>query len=123
MSYRDPAPFKQLLLIAEGIKHSVEALQKHPEGAKAFAAWVDDADFDGRYNVRYKDLPVDDEVPETMILVTDSFGIDDEGRLYCESKYTTFYWQDGRWVNPDDPGEEEEEQYQEWAEDDCDEDE
>ena len=101
MSYRDPAPFKQLLLIAEGIKHSVEALQKHPEGAKAFAAWVDDADFDGRYNVRYKDLPVDDEVPETMILATDSFGVDDEGRLYAESGYTTFYWQEGRWVNGD----------------------
>lgn len=101
MSYRDPAPFQALLNITEGIKSSVEALQKHPEGAKAFAQWVDDADFDSRYSVRYKDLPVDDEVPETMILVTDSFGIDDDGRLYAESGYTTFYWQEGQWINSD----------------------
>lgn len=107
MSYRDPAPFQQLLLIADGIKASVEALQKHPDGAKAFEAWVDDTDFDSRYSVRYKDLPVDDEVPETMILVTDSFEIAEDGTLLAQSGYSTYLWRGGEWVDEDEADEEE----------------
>ncbi len=113
MSYSDPAPFAQLLLIADSIKSSVETLQAHPDGKEAFEAWVDFIDFNDRYNTRYKDLPVDANVPEAMILVQDSFGtlldLDKPPILYVESGYSTFLWIKGEWVNEDDQDEEDSE--------------
>ncbi len=103
MSYSDPAPFAQLLLIADAIKSSVEDLQKHPEGAKAFEAWMEQVDFRERYGTRHKDLPVDAEVPEIMVLTTDVFGIgEDDGILYVQAGYSTYLWLGGEWVNEDD---------------------
>lgn len=111
MSYSNPAPFAALLLIADSIKASVEVLQKHPEGAQAFEAWMDQVDFDSRYSTRYKDLPVDAEVPETMVLAEDSFDIaDDSGHLYVQSGYETFLWIDGEWVSEDDVDQDEDEE-------------
>jgi len=105
MSYSNPAPFKNLKSMAEGMTLSLEALEKHPEGANAFAQWVDDADFNDRYGTRYKDLPVDQDVPEGMILLTDFFSIDAQGLLRVESYYNAFTWVNGAWVD-DDEGEE-----------------
>jgi hypothetical protein len=105
MSYSNPAPFKNLKSMAEGMTLSLEALEKHPEGANAFAQWVDDADFNDRYGTRYKDLPVDQDVPEGMILLTDFFSIDAQGLLCVESYYNAFTWVNGAWVD-DDEGEE-----------------
>lgn len=112
MSYSDPAPFASLLAIAESIKSSVEALQSHPEGAKAFEAWMDQVDFDWRYSTRYKDLPVDHDVPETMVLVQDSFMVED-GKIRCESGYSAYYWTGSKWIGEDESDEDEDEESEE----------
>ena len=109
MSYTDPAPFDQLKLTAQGMLESLEVLKAHPEGAKAFEAWIKDVDFSERYGTRYKDLPVDQNVPEALVLLTDSFGVfGGTGKLYVESGYATYVWNDGAWVNEDDVEEEDE---------------
>lgn len=111
MSYSDPAPFKRLKSMAQGIIDSLEALEKHPEAAKAFEALVDDTDFDDIYGGRYKDMPSD--VPELLVALEATFGIDEKGQLYVESGYSTFFWIDGEWVNEDEAEEDEEDDEEE----------
>jgi hypothetical protein len=108
MSYSNPAPFANLKGTLTYMAASLEALEKHAEGAKAFARWVDDVDFNDRYGTRYKDLPVDHDVPEGMILLQDFFTIDDQGSLCVESGYSAYTWIDGEWV--DDEAEEEDDE-------------
>lgn len=102
MSYKNPAPFANLTNIANSMLSTLRDLQAHPEGARAFEKWVSEhVDFQERYGTRYKDLTAGQDVPEVLVLISDSFGVH-EGELYVESGYTRYIWRGGEWEKDED---------------------
>lgn len=99
MSYHNPAPFDSLNEIANDVLVQVKSLKEHPEGAEAFAAWMADVDFLDRYGIRRKELSVNEDLPELMVLASDKFSLDEEGRLVVDSTHldALFVWKDRKW--------------------------